>query len=225
MNWRKALFVSISILIFSLSIYACGGGFLEFPDEGNVGTKWNLSLSENGQSVRETQLILKQEKRFAPFTGTTDDGATVTGSLNGDNIFMTLENSDGSTTTLTGKAKNEWNTFSGTYESTGSDGSGTWIANRKAQAKALAVSPTSATLSCSIGESQIFTVTGGTVANYKVTASNNLVTLDTSTLTTDGQFTVTAAACSAVSGSTVTLTVTDTSSAATVTATVTIANP
>lgn len=215
------------IVILSLLVHACGGTFLEYPDQGNVGATWNLSLNQSDVSVRVVQLFLKQEKRYAPFSGTTSDNATVDGTLNGDNIVINLDNADGSTTTLTGTASNAWGTFSGTYTSTGSDGSGTWRANRKSSPKAaISVTPSSATLSCSAGESATFDVTGGTPASYSVTASSNgsLVTLSTTTLTTNGEFTVTAAtACAGTDGAIVNLTITDKSTSATVQ--VTISNP
>ncbi|MFI5294578.1 MAG: hypothetical protein ACHQ0Y_06075 [Thermodesulfovibrionales bacterium] len=162
--------------------------------------------------------------------GTTADGALLTGTISGaDNITLILANADRTTTTLSGTAGPDWKTMSGTYTSTGSDGSGTWSATKILPTPTpapLAVSPTSATLSCGAGTSQPFTVTGGTRSKYSVSITQNasLVTLSTTTLTTNGQFTVTANPCSAVSGSTVNLTVTDTVITP-VTVPVTISNP
>ncbi|HET6515374.1 MAG TPA: hypothetical protein VFG09_09475 [Thermodesulfovibrionales bacterium] len=189
---------------------------------------WNLSLDRSNVSVRETELSLTQEERYGPFSGTSSDNATLTGTLNSESIVITLNNADGSVTTLTGVASKDWKSFSGTYTSTGSDGSGTWSLPKSVPAPAaLSVTPSSATLSCSAGESQTFTATGGTRASYVVGVTNlSLVTLDTSTLTTNGKFTVTASnACTGANGSIVTLTVTDTSTSDKVAATVTISNP
>lgn len=94
---------------------------------------------------------------------------------------------------------------------------------------ALAVLPTSTTLSCAgtTGvSSQTFVVTGGTPSKYSVVPSTNgsLVTISTTTLTTNGQFTVTAKnTCPGLDGTIVDLIVTDTATAVPVA--VTISNP
>jgi hypothetical protein len=196
-----------------------------------MGGTWNLTLTQPGApSVRATELYIRQDERYDPFSGTTADGATFTGTFDTrSDIVITITNADNSTTTLTGSDSNSWNTFSGTYTSTGSDGSGTWIADRNVPPPTLSplsVSPTSATLSCSTLQSKQFTVKGGTRASYSVTATSNgsLVALDTGSLTTSGIFTVTANTCSAVSGTVVSLTVSDGTSTP-VTLPVTISNP
>ena len=217
--------------LFSLAIHGCGGTFLEYNNQGDVSGTWSLTLTQPGvPSVRATQLYIRQDKRYDPFSGTTADNATFTGTFNGRNdIIITLTNADKSTTTLTGTVSNSWNTLSGTYASTGSDGSGTWTSDRNVPPPTpalLSASPSSATLSCSTLQSQQFTVTGGTRASYSVTATTNgnLVTLTTADLTTTGIFTVSANACSAASGTVVSLTVSDNSSTP-VTVLVTISNP
>ncbi len=226
MNWPEAVILCLVIVISSLSVNGCGGTFRSYPNEGDVNGTWNLSLTQSNVSVRETKLSITQEERYHPFSGSTSDNATLDGTLDRENIVITLHNSDGSTTTLTGTVIDGWNEFSGSYTSTGSDGAGTWSANKVVGPKTLSVSPTSATLSCSAGESTTFVVSGGTKASYSVTASSNgsLVTISTTTLTTDGKFTVTAlTSCAATDGTVVNLTVTDT--ATTVTVPVTISNP
>jgi hypothetical protein len=216
----------VLVVILSLFVHGCGGHFYTHIDQGKVGGDWDLSLTQSSVSVRETKLSITQEKRYDPFSGTTSDNATLTGVFEGNNVVITLNNSDGSTTTLTGGASNDWNTLSGAYTSTGPDGSGTWRADKEVAPPGISVSPQSATLSCSAGDSKTFTVTGGTLANYSVSpTSNDLVTIDVANLKTDGTFTVTANACTAatVDGTTVDLTVTD--SVTSVTVTITISNP
>lgn len=222
-----AVILCLLIVVISLSVNGCGGTFRKFPNQGEVGGTWDLSLTRSNVSVRETKLFITQEERYDPFTGTTSDNATLTGTVTGDNISITLNNADGSTTTLTGTVIDGWKEFSGEYTSTGSDGSGTWKATKSTPApSAVAVTPSSATLSCSAGQSATFTVTGGTRSSYSVTTSSNgsLINLSTDTLKANGQFTVTAVTnCAGTDGATVSLTVTDT--ATTVTVPVTISNP
>lgn len=214
-------------VILSLVVLGCGGHFYTDIDQGKVGGTWDLSLTQSNVSVRETKLSITQGKRYDPFTGTTSDNATLTGTFSGNNVVITLNNADGTTTTLTGGANNAWNTLSGAYTSTGSDGSGTWRADKEVAPTptAISVTPSTATLHCSAGDKQTFTVTGGTLANYSVTpTSNALVTIDFATLKTDGKFTVTAlTACPGTDGTTVDLTITDNATSAHVT--VTISNP
>jgi hypothetical protein len=225
-NWPHAFYVCLFGAILSLSLYGCGGTFRSFPGEGDVSGNWDLVLANSGVTVRSPQVSIVQKERYEDFTGTTSDGATLTGSLSGNNISVTLNNADGSTTTLDGKLSDDWKSMSGTYTSTGSDGSGTWSATRPQTKPKLVVAPTSATLSCSQGQSVTFGVTGGTTANYTVVASTNgsLVTLSTTTLTTNGQFTVTAnTSCAGQDVTTVNLTVSDVASSVIVP--VTISNP
>lgn len=227
MNWPGAVFLCLLVVIFSLSVHGCGGSFRKYPNQGEVSGTWDLSLTQSNVSVRETKLFITQEERYKPFSGTTSDGATLTGTLDDDNIVITLNNTGGSTTTLTGTVINGWKEFSGAYTSTGSDGSGTWIATKSVPTPtAISVAPLSATLSCSAGQSTTFVVSGGTRASYSVAISSNgsLVTLSTATLTANGQFTVTASTdCAGTNGATVNLTVTD--KATSVTVPVTISNP
>lgn len=227
-NWPGALILCLFVVISTLSVNGCGGTFRAYPNEGDVNGTWNLSLTKSNVSVRETKLSITQEERYQPFSGSTSDGATLDGTLDRENIVITLHNSDGSTTTLTGTVVDGWNEFAGSYTSTGSDGSGTWSANRVVGPKALSVSPTSATLSCSAGEIATFVVTGGTKASYSVTASSNgsLVTISTTTLTTDGKFTVTAlTSCAGTSGTSTVVNLTVTDTATSITVPVTVSNP
>ena len=220
MNWPEL------VVLLSLLLHGCGGyTFYEDINQGKVSGTWDLSLTQSNVSVRETKLSITQDKRFDPFSGTTSDNATLTGTFDGNNFVITLNNSDGTTTTLPGSASKDWNTLSGTYTSTGSDGSGTWQANREIAPRGISVTPSAATLSCSLGQTASFLVTGGTPASYSVTASSNgsLVTISTDTLTTNGQFTVTATACAGANGTIVNLKVTD--NASSVTVPVTISNP
>ncbi len=213
-------------MILTLLVYGCGGTFYTSVNQARVSGTWDLSLTASDVTVRETKLSLTQEKRYDPFSGTTADNATLTGIFEGNNVVITLSNADGTTTTLTGGASNDWNTLSGTYTSTGSDGSGTWSANREVAPTAISVTPSAATLSCSAGQSTTFVVRGGTLASYSVTTSSSgsLVTISTTTLTTNGQFTVTASTtCAGTSGTIVNLTVTD--NATSVTVPITISNP
>lgn len=215
------------VVLSSLLVHGCGGyTFYENINQGKVGGTWDLSLTQSNVSVRETKLFITQEQRYDPFSGTTSDNATLTGTFNGNNVVITLSNANGTTTTLTGSANDAWNTLSGTYTSTGPDGSGTWSANEEVAPAAIVVTPSAATLSCSLGQSATFLVQGGTPASYSVTASSNgtLVTISASTLTTTGQFTVTAAtACAGTNGTVVNLAVTDITTSVTVP--VTISNP
>ena len=222
MNWPEL------VVIMSLLVHGCGGyTFYEDINQGKVSGTWDLSLAQSNVSVRDTKLSITQEKRYDPFSGTTSDNATLTGTFDGNNVVITLNNADGTTTTLTGGASDNWETLSGAYTSTGSDGSGTWLANKEVPPAALSVTPSAATLSCSSEQTATFVVTGGTLASYSVTASSNgsLVTISTSTLTTNGQFTVKANACTAATtnGTIVQLNVTDNTTSVTVQ--VTISNP
>ncbi len=224
-NWPKAFHFCLLGVVLTLSFYGCGGTFRSFPGEGDVSGTWELVLVKSGVTVRSPQISITQKERFDDFTGTTSDGGTLTGTLSGNNTSITLNNADGSTTTLTGTLSDDWKSMTGAYTSTGPDGSGTWSATRPETPK-LVVAPTSAALSCSQGQSATFGVTGGTTADYTVVASTNgsLVTLSTSTLTTNGQFTVTAnTSCGGANGAVVNLTVSDGS--ASVTVPVTISNP
>lgn len=235
-NCPKAFLLCFFVVTLSLSLCGCGGTFRSFPDEGDASGKWNLFLTpSNASTLASTICTLTQTDNN--ISGTTSDSAAITGTVSGNNISLTLANANGTTTTLAGTVDPDWKTMSGTYTSTGSDGSGTWSATKNTPPKTLAVTPTSTTLSCmgtTAVTSQIFTVTGGTptvdqtgsvTSNYSVTASTNptLVTLSTATLKTNGQFTVLANGCSAVSGSIVNLTVTDTVTSVIVP--VTILNP
>jgi len=220
-NWPEL------VVILSLLVHGCGGyTFYENIDQGKVNGTWDLSLTQSDVSVRGTKLFITQEKRYDPFSGTTSDNATLTGTFDGNNVVITLNNADGTTTTLTGSASDDWKTLSGAYTSTGSNGSGTWSANKEVAPTAISVTPSAAILSCSAGEIATFVVAGGTLASYSVTASSNgsLVTISTATLKTNGQLTVTAAtACAGTDGTIVNLTVTD--NATSVTVPVTISNP
>jgi hypothetical protein len=225
-DWPKAFLLGFFMVIVSLSPFGCGGTFRSFPNEGDISGNWTLFLSSSG-----TQKVLTLAQTGENIAGTTSDGGTITGSVSGSDVSLTINNVGGTTTILAGTASSDWKTMSGTYTSTGSDGSGTWTATKIIPTPTpapLAVSPTSATLSCSAGTSQVFTVTGGSLSNYSVTSTQNptLVTLSTTTLTTNGQFTVTAntAACTGASGLIVNLTVADTVSTS-VTVPVTVSNP
>jgi len=215
------------VVLLCLLGHGCGGyTFYENINQGKVSGTWDLSLTQANVSVRATKLSITQEERFGPFSGTTSDNATLSGIFDGNNVVITLNNTGGTTTTLNGSASDDWNTLSGSYTSTGPDGSGTWLAKREIVPTPISVTPSSTTLSCSAGQSAIFFVKGGTLASYSVTASSNesLVTIDTTTLTTNGQFTVTAStACTGASGTIVNLTVTDNATSATVP--ITISNP
>jgi hypothetical protein len=220
MNWPEL------VMIVSLFVYGCGGTFYTYIDQGKVAGTWDLSLTQSDVSVRATKLSIIQEKRYDPFSGTTTDNATLTGTFNGNDVVITLNNADGTTTTLTGSASNAWNTLSGEYTSTGANGSGTWSADREVAPRGISVAPTAATLSCSSGQSKTFVVSGGTPASYSVAAASNgtLVTISTTTLTTNGQFSVTAVTpCAGTNGTIVNLTVKD--NATSVTVPVTISNP
>jgi hypothetical protein len=221
----KAFVLCLFVVIFSLSLCGCGGTFRSFPGEGDVSGNWNLFLTKSNMSAGGARpFTLTQTDNT--ISGTTSDGATLTGTISGNTIAFTLSNTDGTTTTLAGTVSDDWKTMSGTYTSTGSDGSGTWSATKNAPTPALEVTPTSATLSCSGGTFATFTVTGGTPSTYSVAPSTNgtLVKLTTSTLTTNGQFTVTAeTACAGSNGTIVNLTVTDT--ATSITVPVTVSNP
>ena len=221
------------VMLLSLLVHGCGGTFYEYVKEGRMDGAWDLSLAQSNVSVRTTKLSITQEKRFGPFSGATSDNATLTGTLDGDNIVITLSNADGTTTTLTGSASNFWNTFSGTYTSTGSGGSGTWSATREVATPtptptpAISVTPTEATLSCSLGQPAAFAVTGGTRASYSVTPllNGSLVVISDGLLTTTGQFTVAAdTACAGANGTVVALSVTDHITTP-VTVQITITNP
>lgn len=212
-------------VILSLSLLGCGGTFRSFPNEGDISGGWNLFLASSGVSAVAPK-VLTLAQSGGNITGTTGDGAIITGTIDGDYVALDLANSDKTATTLTGTISSDWKTMSGTYTSTGSDGSGTWNAAKIAPIAPLAATPTSANLSCSGttgATSATFTVTGGTLSKYSVTASTNaaLLTLATTTLTTNGQFTVTANACSV--GGVVNLAVTDASTSITVP--VTVLNP
>ncbi len=224
-NRLKAFLLSLFVVISSLSLVDCGGSFRSFPGEGDVSGSWNLVLTPSGASALAAKLCTFDQTDHN-ISGTTSDSGTVTGSVSGKDIDLTLNNADGTTTTLTGTVSDNWKEMSGTYTSTGSDGSGDWSATKNVPVQSLSVSPKSATLSCSAGATQTFTATGGTRSKYSVTATTNstLVTISTDTLTTNGQFTVTANTCTGSSGSTdVNLAVTDT--ATTVNVTVTVTNP
>jgi hypothetical protein len=232
-NRPKAFLLCLFVVILSLSLFGCGGTFRSFPNEGDVSGNWTLFLVSSGtSSIGPKVMTLAQTDKN--IVGTTADGALLTGTISGaDNITLILANADRTTTTLSGTAGPDWKTMSGTYTSTGSDGSGTWSATKILPTPTptptpapLTVAPAAVTLSCS-GQtgltSTTFQVNGGTPSKYTVTASpTTLVILSTTTLTTNGQFTVTANACSAPSA-VVTLTVTDTVTSVNVTAT--ISNP
>lgn len=222
-NRSEAFLFCLFALILSLSLFGCGGSFRSFPGEGDVSGSWNLVLTPTGASPLAAKLCTLDQTDHN-ISGTTSDGGTITGTVSGKNIDLTINNAGGTTTTLTGTVGGDWKTMSGTYTSTGPGGSGDWSATKNILPQSLSVSPLTATLSCSAGTSQPFTATGGTRSKYSVTASTNatLVTLSTTTLTTNGQFTVTANACSGASG-VVQLDVTD--SATTVKVSVTITNP
>jgi hypothetical protein len=232
-RYRKRNLQGLAVILFLL-VHGCGDyTFYAHIDQGRVSGAWDLSLVQSDVSVRDTKLSITQEKRYDPFFGTTSDSATLTGSFDGNNVVIVLNNADGTTTTLTGSARNDWKTLSGAYTSTGSNGSGTWWASREVAptptptpVPPVSVAPSAAILSCSAGQFATFVVTGGTLASYSVTASSNgsLVFISTATLTTSGQFTVTAAtACAGINGTIVNLTITD--SASSVTVPVTITNP
>jgi hypothetical protein len=227
MNWPKVFSFFLLAVFLSLPLYHCGGRIRTFPSQGEVDGTWNLVLIKDGVTVRSPQLSLTQKERYGDFSGTSSDGAMITGGFNVNTVTITLNNADGSVTTLNnGEFSDNGRTISGTYSSTGSDGPGTWTATRPFTPPSLAVTPQSASLSCSLGQSQTFTVTGGNRANYSVVATQNgtLVTLSATTLTTNGQFTVTAnTTCTEANGTVVNLTVSDTVTSIPVT--VTISNP
>lgn len=225
-NWPKVFLFGLSVVLLTLPLYHCGGRFRTFPSQGEVDATWNLVLTKDGVTVRSPQLFITQKERYGDFLGTSSDGATLTGAFDVNTVTITLNNADGSTTTLNnGEFSNDGGTMSGAYTSTGADGSGTWIANKPFTPPSLSVTPQSATLSCSAGQSQTFTVTGGTLSKYSVSPTNEtVVTLSTNTLTTNGQFTVTAVtACAGPNGTIVTLMVTDTTTSVQVP--VTISSP
>jgi len=214
------------VVLSSLLVHGCGYTYYSDINQGKVSGTWDLSLTQSDVSVRQTKLSITQENRYDPFSGNTSDNATLTGTFDGNNVVITLNNANGTTTTLSGGASNAWGTLSGTYTSTGSDGSGTWVANKEVVLAALTVTPSLATLSCSLGQTATFVVKGGTPASYSVTASSNenLVTISTTSLTVDGQFTVTAATtCAGTNGTLVNLSVTDNTTSVTVP--ITISNP
>jgi hypothetical protein len=227
MNWPRISSFFLLVVFLSLPLYHCGGRIRTFPSQGEVGGTWNLVLIKDGVAVRSPQLSLTQEERYGDFSGATSDGASLTGTFNVNTVTITLNNADGSVTTLNdGEFSDDGRTISGTYSGTGSDGSGTWTATRPFTPPPLAVTPRSASLSCSLGQSQTFVVSGGSSANYSVVATQNgtLVTLSTTTLTTNGQFTVTAnTICTGANGTDVNLTVSDTVTSIPVT--LTISNP
>ena len=226
-NWPKVFLFGLLVVLLTLPLYHCGGRFRTFPSQGEVDATWNLVLTKDGVTVRSPQLFITQKERYGDFLGTSSDGATLTGAFDVNTVTITLNNADGSTTTLNnGEFSNDGGTMSGTYTSTGADGSGTWIATKPFTPPSLSVTPQSSTLSCSAGQSQTFTVTGGSPANYSVVATltGDLVTLSTTALTTNGQFTVTAnTTCIAVNGTAVNLTVSDVVTSTPVT--VTISSP
>lgn len=223
--WPKVSLFFLLVVFLSLPLYQCGGTFRTFPSQGEVDGTWNLVLTRDGVTERSPQLSITQNERYGDFSGTTSDGATLTGTFNVNIVTIILNNADGSVTTLNnGEFSDNGRAISGSYSSTASDGSGTWTASRLPPS--LGVTPKSATLSCSVGQPQTFTATGGSRANYSVVATQNgtLVTLSTTTLTTNGQFTVTAnTTCTGADGTVVSLTVSDTVTSIPVT--VTISNP
>lgn len=226
MNLPKVFLLCLLVAVLSLALCNCGGKFRTYPGEGDVSGTWNLVLTESNVTVRGPQLYITQKDRYDEvFSGTTSDGATVTGTLSGNSTSIILNNSDGSTTTLTGMLSDDWKAIRGTYTSTGSDGSGTWSALRPGPG-GLSVTPANAALSCSEGQSATFSVAGGTPAKYTVVASTNgsLVTLSTTALATNGQFTVTAnTSCDGSDGAVADLIVSDATTSITVP--VTISNP
>ena len=226
MNLPKVFPLCLLVVVLSFALCNCGGKFRSYPGEGDVSGTWNLVLTESNVAVRGTQLFIIQKDRYDEvFSGTTSDSATLTGTLSGNSTSIILNNSDGSTTTLTGTLSDDWKAIRGTYTSTGSDGSGTWSALRPGPG-ALSVTPANAALSCSEGQSATFTATGGTRANYTVVVSANegLITLSTTGLATSGQFTVTAnTSCGGSDGAVADLVVSDTTTSITVP--VTISNP
>ncbi len=194
----KAYLPCLFAVILFLFLFGCGGTFRSFPGEGDVSGGWTLFLTPSNMPTLGTRLLTLDQKDNN-ISGTTS-GATITGTVSGNNIVLTLANSDGTTTTLDGTVGADWKTMSGTYTSTGSDGAGTWSATKNGSTPtptALSVTPTRATLSCSGRTSQTFVVTGGTPSKYSAVVSTqaNFVTLSTTSLTTTGQFTVTANAC------------------------------
>ncbi len=226
-NLPKAFLLSSLVIILSFYLFGCGGTFRSFPGEGDISGSWGLALTPSGASeLAPVTATLNQTD--GNISGTTSDGATITGTISGNNVDLTLNNANTTTTTLTGTGGGDWKTMAGTFTSTGSAGSGTWSASKNVS-KSLAVSPTSATLSCTGtagSQSQIFTVTGGTQSKYSVTAASNasLIALATDTLTTNGKFTVTAdSTCTGGASADVGLTVTDT--ATSINVTVTVTNP
>ncbi len=233
MNWPGAALLCFLLVSASLSVHGCGGTFYSVQNQGEVAGTWNLVLTQPGvPTVRATQLTIRQDKRYDPFSGTTNDNATLTGTLNINDVSITLNNPDGTLTTLTGTASSDWNSFSGTYTSTGTDGSGTWTADRNLPPPTVAplsITPPSATLSCT-GSTGVqfltFSVKGGTRSSYSVvaTTNQNLVTITDTNFTTTGFFTVTATTCPTTSGTVVSLTVSDSVSNP-LTVLVTIQNP
>ena|GEM_PF-3285402 len=231
MNWIEAFCLCLFVGMLALSVHGCGGTFYEVQNQGDVAGTWNLVLTQPGvPTVRATQLTIRQDKRYDPFSGTTNDNATFTGTLNTNTVSIILNNPDGTVTTLTGTASSDWNSFSGTYTSTGTDGSGTWTADRNLPPPTIAplsVTPASSTLSCSGSsgsQSVTFQVKGGVRSSYSVTNPNpNLVTLATANLTTTGFFSATANACT-VATTTVSLSISDGTSTP-VTVPVQVTNP
>ena len=227
-NLPKALLLCFFALVLSVALIGCGGTFRSFPGEGDVSGSWNIVLTKSDlTSLPSKAVTLDQtDKNIA---GTSSDGTTITGIVSGNNnVSLTLINTDGSVTTLTGTVSGDWKAMSGTYTSTGSEGSGTWDAAKNAPVppETLAVTPASATLSCSTGQSASFTVTGGIPSKYTVspTANGTLVSISTSSLKTDGKFVVTAlTTCGGTSGTVVSLSVSDTHQ--TLIVPVTISNP
>lgn len=225
--WLKVSSFILLVVFLSLPLYHCGGRFRTFPSQGQVDGTWNLVLIKDGVTVRSPQLSITQKERYGDFSGTTSDGGTLTGTFNVNTVTITLNNADGSVTTLNnGEFSDDGRTISGAYSSTDSDGSGTWTATRPFTPPSLAVTPKAVSLSCQSGQSQTFTATGGSSANYSVVATQNgtLITLSTITLTTNGQFIVTAnTSCTGADGTVVNLTLSDTVTSIPIT--VTISNP
>ena len=226
-NWPKVFLFGLLVVLLTLPLYHCGGRFRTFPSQGEVDGTWNLVLTKDSVTVRSPQLFITQTERYGDFSGTSSDRATLTGAFDVNTVTITLNNADGSITTLNnGEFSNDGGTMSGTYTSTGADGFGTWIATKPFTPPSFSVTPQSATLSCSAGQSQTFTVAGGSPANYSVVATQNgdLVTLLTTTLTANGQFTATAnTTCTGANGAQVILTVSDAVTSTPVT--VTISSP
>ena len=221
-NWSRAFLPCLYVVILSLSLFGCGGTFRSFPNQGDVSGSWSLFLTPSNTSALAPKLCTLTQTGN-DISGTISDGAAITGTVSGNNISLTVDNTGGTTTTLAGTIGADWKTMSGTYTSTGSDGSGNWSATKNIPTPTrIAVTPTSATLSCSGttgGTSVTCVVTGGIPGKYSVVASTNgtLVTLSAiTTSTASGQFTVTANACSAADGTIVDLLVSDTVTSVTV---------